>query len=209
MSTQTRNKVQIWQKVLREVAEMVDFGTLAMLRDNAYLDSLDDGVAKIGCKSYTWRDVFHQKQLWKPLEQVFSELYDTKIRVIFAHGRPRIMENKTSQQAHNSLAEAQDAELKELHSQYGDIMGIVDNHPLFKQASTAVEKGGWGIWPQILTTSCKEYGVMTVLKGLRDVAASPDITRPRSYFLTCLRNGRWGHRLVITPSHTGPAPAAR
>lgn len=78
-----------------------------------------------------------------------------------------------------------------LFQKYKDIMGIVDNHPVFRKATLQVEKGGWGIFPQILTNKCKEYGVMAVLNGIRYVANKPSVKNPRAFFLHALEKGQF------------------
>jgi len=96
------------------------------------------------------------------------------------------------------------AELGALHAQYGDIMGIVDNHPVFVQASKEFIKGGWGIFRKELTNLCKDYGADVVLKGLRDVANRPSAERPRAYFLRNLKAGVYGHKLAVGANIVGP-----
>jgi len=94
-------------------------------------------------------------------------------------------------------------ELGALHAQYGDIMGIVDHHPVFVQATKPLIQGGWGIFNKELTNLCKDYGVLTVLKGLRDVASKPHVDRPRAYFLKNLKAGVYGHRLATSANILG------
>jgi hypothetical protein len=82
-------------------------------------------------------------------------------------------------------------------------MGIVDNHPVFVQAAKPLTEGGWGIFNKELTLACKEYGVLTVLKGLRDVANKPHVSRPRAYFYKNLKAGTYGHRLATSANILG------
>jgi len=95
-------------------------------------------------------------------------------------------------------------DLGTLHARYGDIMGIVDNHPVFVQACKPLTEGGWGIFNKELTNACKDYGADIVLKGLRDVANRPSVDRPRSYFFKNLRTGVYGHKLAVPASPIGP-----
>ncbi len=98
-------------------------------------------------------------------------------------------------------------DLGALHTRYGDIMGIVDNHPVFVQACKPLTEGGWGIFNKELTNACKDYGADIVLKGLRDVANRPSVARPRSYFFKNLRTGVYGHKLAVPASPIGPVGA--
>lgn len=203
MTKQVWDKVHVWNRALRLLAEEVDFGTLTMLQDNAYLDSLEDGNALVGCKSWAWLETFERKRLGGKLENALAEVCQISISLRFVHGRPRIIE-KPLPAMYSTLKPMDDSEVASLHAQYGDIISIVDNHPVFVMAQTPINKGGWGIFKKILTRHCKDYGVQAVLDGLRDVASKPNVGRPRAYFLKELERGRWGHKLVITPSITGP-----
>lgn len=203
MARQVWDKVKIWNRALRLLAEEVDFGMLTLVQKNAYLDSLEDGVALIGCKSFTLMETFQRKQLYRKLEPILSELCQTEVVVQYAQGRPRIIE-KPHPEMLNILMPIDDDELAALHAQYGDIMGIVDNHPVFVKAHTPIKNAGWGIFKKLLTKHCTDYGVMAVLTGLREVASKPKVKKPRAYFLKELQRGRWGHKLVVTPSIVGP-----
>lgn len=199
------DKVKAWNRAMQALAEEVDFGILTLVQNNGYLDSIEGGMALVGCKSFTLMEEFQRKRIRERLEPIFTELCKMPIRVNFVHGRPRIIE-KPQQPVYETLKPMDDSEyeLASLHAQYGDIIGIVDKHPVFVRAHTPIAQGGWGIFKKVLTRHCKDYGVLTVLEGLRTVANKPKIKRPRAYFLKELERGRWGHKLVITPSITGP-----
>lgn len=201
--TQVWDKVKTWKLVLALVAEELDFGLLSLIQNNAYLDSLEGTIAKIGCKSYTMMEILQRKRVREKLEPIFSAICGFDVIVQFVQGRPRIIPKPSS--TPSSVFEPQPgSELEALHAQYGDIMGIVDRHPTFMKASRSIEKGGWGIFKGTLTRYCKDYGVLTVLEGLRETASQPMINKPRAYFVAELKRGRWGHKLTITPSLTGP-----
>lgn len=202
------DKGKAWNRVMRALAEEVDFGTLAVVQDNGYLDSLEGNVALVGCKSFTLMEVFQRKRVREKLEPIFSELCNQPIQVKLVNGRPRIIE-KPQQPVYQALQpmdgiDKDERALASLHAQYGDIMGIVDKHPVFVQAQRPIENGGWGIFNKAMTRYCKDYGVLTVLTGLRTVARMAHVERPRAYFVNELKRGRWGQKLTVTPSATGP-----
>lgn len=200
------DKRRIWALVVRKVQEETRFDVLTLLQDKAYLDSLDNGIAIIGLKSSTWEEMLRRKGLVPVLQRVISELLKAEYHVRLVIGRPRIIEPKTKKfnVANLKAANQDEVELADLHIRYGDVMGIVDSHPLFLKASTPITAGGWGLFPQILTTICKEYGVMTVLECLRYVADQPHVTRPRAFFLKVLKSGQFGHRLAQGKAIIGP-----
>ena len=222
------NKVKLWQEACYQILEeRPDIGYL--LQDKAYLDSLERGQAIVGVKTWNLLEMLERKHIVSLLEQVFTEITGKAIQVKLTHGRPRIIECKPKtmpQQCsecgkspshcvceYGPLAPKQAAsantipwanpELGALHAQYGDIMGIVDNHPVFVQAAKPLTEGGWGIFNKELTLACKEYGVLTVLKGLRDVANKPHVSRPRAYFYKNLKAGTYGHRLATSANILG------
>jgi hypothetical protein len=192
------DKKLLWKMAVDLLEAELGPALFHMLRDGCYLDSVEDGVAIVAAETEHMRD-FYRKRSAQPLKEAFSKLLKRPVTVKFAVGHPRIIENKpksppSSQQSH---PQTNDAELALLHERYGDIMGIVDHHPVFKKASMPVDKGGWGIFPQLLTNACKDYGVMPVLNGLRFVANRPSVVNPRAFFFTALRKGQFGHRLAV------------
>jgi hypothetical protein len=225
----TYNKRLVWNEVIQRIEEEAGFEVLNIVQRHAYLDSIENNTAILGFKSYTWMEIFQNKHLVPLVQGILSNLLNAKIQVKLALGRPRFIESKPKQaiqqcgecfkayrdcvceygphpnkQAVSSPVKWTDPELGALHEQYGDIMGIVDNDPIFVQATTAIEKGGWGIFHQILTNACKDYGVLTVRNGLRDVASKPHIIRPRAYFLDNLKAGIYGYKLARGASIIGP-----
>ncbi len=89
------------------------------------------------------------------------------------------------------------AEAGMLFERYGDVMGIVDNHPTFRKATAPVAEGGWGVYPQALTRACKEHsldgdlgtGVLKVLEALRYTANYRAARNKASFLWAVLRNG--------------------
>jgi|GEM_PF-1702887 len=300
------NKPPVWEKVIYHLGEQVDRGTLTVVEKNAYLDSVEQGEALIGCSSWHSMKDMEAKFIREKLETVFAEHFNIKVRVKMVLGRPRIIEKKKTksepiykhevdfgpisesrvcqalryidpdcvyqdwiavgmglknefgdagleiwetwskcgqkyrkkecaqkwksfkdkgttiatmfylaqQQGYVNTSEvkpirrlkpADDSLLAALHATYGDIIGIVDNHPVFKAAHTPITKGGWGFKKKILTVYCKVYGADVVLTGLRVVANKPSVKRPRAYFTKELKNERWGKKLMVTADMTGPA----
>ena len=207
LKTDIPNKPKLWQKVCYQVQEENEnLGFL--LQDKAYLDSLERGMAIVGVKSHPILEMLERKKAVPLLEKILSEMTGKPIQVLLAHGRPRIFEPKpkvqTVQQTGTKAIAWKDAELGALHAQYGDIMGIVDNHPVFVQACKPLPEGGWGIFNRELTNACKDYGAHVVLKGLRDVANRPDVDKPRGYFFKNLKAGVYGHKLAVPASPIGP-----
>jgi hypothetical protein len=84
-----------------------------------------------------------------------------------------------------------------LFERYGDVMGVVDNHPMFKKATLPVSEGGWGVYPQALTNACKQYsmdgdlgtGVLKVLEALRFTANYRAARNKAGFLWSVLRNG--------------------
>jgi hypothetical protein len=200
------NKIALWQDACYFIQE--EHSDIAFLiQDKAYLDSLEGNLAVVGVKTWTLLEAFERKRVVPLLEKAFSELTEKPIRVKLAHGRPRICEpkgNKPSAKPTDLDLHWKNEELGALHAQYGDIISIVDYHPVFVQACKPLTEGGWGIFNRELTNACKDYGADVVLKGLRDVANRPKADRPRSYFFTNLRAGVYGHKLATSADAIGP-----
>jgi len=72
-----------------------------------------------------------------------------------------------------------------LLERYGDIMGVVDNHPAFVKT---IEQ--WGVWPQSLTQACKTHGVAKVLDAIRYTANYHAAKKKGSFLFAVLRQGK-------------------
>lgn len=85
-----------------------------------------------------------------------------------------------------------------LFERYGDIMGVIDNHPLFKPVTRAREDGGWGIYPQALTNAVKKYavdgdygaGLDKVLDAIRYTKNYPAARNKAAFFWSVMENGK-------------------
>jgi hypothetical protein len=202
------DKLRTWKQVCHCVLEngnQIGY----VLQDKAYLDSWEESQAVVGVQGWNLLEVLEKQRVVPVLERAFAAISGKAVRVKLANGQPRILETKAARTAEESLSAKMTSnkpELEALHAKYGDIMGIVDNHPVFVRASKPLTQGGWGIFNKELTIACKDYGADVVLKGLRDVASRPDVERPRPYFLKNLRAGVYGHRLAVGASPIGPAP---
>lgn len=221
------DKRSLWQQVLAQVQELSGFDTYTMLQNQAYLDSVERGVALIGVKSWTWIQTLERKRVHFLLQSVFTELMKQSIQVKLVIGHQRLVEKAErpelkpcglcQQRPEDCICEYDlhlqpklpkihwsQPELGALHEQYGDVMGIIHNHPVFVHAITPVNQGGWGIFPELLTNACKDYGADCVLKGLRQTGQSARVKQPRAYFLKNLESGRYGHKLAISAKSIGP-----
>ncbi len=84
-----------------------------------------------------------------------------------------------------------------LFDRYGDVMGVVDQHPAFRKATTPIDQGGWGLFPQALTNACKQHstdgdlgtGVLKVLEAIRYTANYRAARNKAAFFWAVLRNG--------------------
>jgi hypothetical protein len=203
------DKLKLWQAACyRVLEERSDIGFL--LQDKAYLDCLEGSEAVVGVKTWNLLSMLEQKRVVPLLETIFSEITGRTVRVKLAHGRPRIIAAQSKKQAihtPDNLTSQEVSDLEALHAEYGDIMSIVDQHPVFVQASKPLTKGGWGIFNKQLTIACIDYGADVVLRGLQDVANQPRVDRPRSYFFTNLRAGIYGHKLAKPAPILGPISA--
>lgn len=204
------DKTQVWQAAL-EMVDEYSFGPglFWQLWNECYLDSVEDGLAIVGVPSNIFLTIFHQKAS-RLVRHALEEVLGYPVRVKAVVGSPRLftrLEEVPQIPADIPNADVERHELALLHERYGDIMGIVDNHPLFKKASIPLEKGGWGIWPQKLTLFCKEYGVMAVLNCLRYISNKPSVRKPRGFFFEAMERGQFGHKLAISRDVTGPVQA--
>lgn len=222
------DKRGLWQQVLAKVQEESGFDAYTMIQGQAYLDSVERGMAMIGVKSWQWIQTLERKRVHFLLQSVFSELMKQPVKIKLVLGHPRLIEKAPKPKAklcgqchqlhdiciceygpHPEPRKAPEInwshrELGALHEQYGDIMGIIHKHPVFVHAITPIEQGGWGIFPEILTNACKDYGAHVVLKGLRQTGQSARVKQPRAYFLDNLEAGRYGHKLGRSAEIIGP-----
>lgn len=224
------DKRTLWQRVLAKIQEESGFDTFTMLQQHAYLDSVERSMAIIGVKSWNWIETLERKRVHFLLQQVFSDLMKQAIKIKLVIGHPRLIEPqpKPVVQSCGQCSQLQNAcvceygphpqpepnsengikwshpELGALHERYGDIMGIVDNHPVFVHATKPIDQGGWGIFPQILTNACKDYGAHTVLKGLWHTGQAARVKQPRAFFLDNLESGVYGHKLARSADIIGP-----
>jgi hypothetical protein len=76
-----------------------------------------------------------------------------------------------------------------LLDRYGDIMGVVDNHPAFKRAIQQ-----WEVFPQALTEACKRHGLDTVLDAIRYTANYPAAKHKGRFLFAVLKNGKKAKR---------------
>jgi len=221
------DKRGLWQRVLAKAQEESGFDAYTMLQNQAYLDSVERGVAIIGVKSWNWIQTLERKRVHFLLQSVFTELMKQTIKVKLVIGHPRLVEKAAKpelkpcglcqQQPDVCICEYgphpqpelpkinwAHPELGALHEQYGDIMGIIHNHPVFVHAIAPIDQGGWGIFPEILTNACKDYGAHVVLKGLRHTGKAARVKQPRAYFLNNLESGIYGHKLARSAEIIGP-----
>ena len=204
-SSSAPDKQRLWQHITETLSESIDPGLFFMLRQDAYLDSLELGKAVIAVRTESLQ-VICEKKLARSLQKVFAETLNRPVTLSIVLGGPRIIEKRSNQAfaGQDTSTPESSAELALPHRQYGDIMGIVDNHPVFRQASLPLTQGGWGIFPQVLTNACKDYGVLTILDGLRDTASRTQVRNPRAFFLSALKRGDYGYKLARGASIIGP-----
>ncbi|WP_373533389.1 hypothetical protein [Vampirovibrio sp.] len=207
------NKKVLWKAILAEAEDSLDPGLFFMLLDQCYIDSIDDGIVLIVAPTRNIQRLIEQKAMRALTQAILKnaknplsvkvtvgkkQLYQTKSRFQHLAKSPDVPYEEEVHNVHCLLGgdrgelEAE-LELAKLHGRYGDIMGIVDNHPMFKEASKPVDQGGWGIFPQLLTNACKDYGVAAVLNAL-EAAQKPKIQNPRTFFLKRLAAGDFGYR---------------
>jgi hypothetical protein len=204
-------KKAFWTSLVDEIeTKLSSKGVFFLLRQGAWLDSLEREIAFIATES-EYHCTLLARKASEPLAEVLSSTLKRNIRVRFVVGCQRIMEAALPESGLSLVYDAStkpekaygEDELAILHDKYGDIMGIVDNHPLFKKVQASRERGGWGIFPQLLTKKCKEYGVISVLTGLRFVVNNPRVKDPRAFFLHAIDNGQFGHRLAVSAPTIG------
>lgn len=205
------DKKAVWESALGELDELRPGSPMFwVLWNECFLDSVEDGLAIVGAPSDFHRSRI-QQSIQHHLREALEEVLGYPVRLKVVVGNPRAFTKPTEavrvpENVPNMDAEAH--ELALLHERYGDIMGIVDNHPLFKKAGTPLDKGGWGIWPQKLTLYCKDFGVMAVLRCLRYMSNKPSIRKHRGFFFEVMDKGQFGHKLVVSRDFTGPAREA-
>jgi hypothetical protein len=191
------DKKGFWHDVVDGLSDRLDSGFYFMLRNNAYIDRLERGEATISVGSESMQRLCERKYS-RMIAKALSEEMDQTVSILFVYGPSRIIEKPLKELVARDSEDtvSEEIALAMLHEQYSDIMSIVDNHPVFRKASLPLTAGGWGIFPQILTNACKDYGVLNVLAGLRDIASRPNIRNPRGYFLMALERGDFGGKLA-------------
>jgi hypothetical protein len=191
------DKKGFWLDVVDGLADRLDPGFYFMLRNNTYLDRVERSEATVAVDSASLHWLCERKY-GRTISKAISEAMDQVVSVSFVYGPARICEKPKNELAprDNKGHDTEEMELVMLHDQYGDIMSIVDNHPVFHKASLPLTAGGWGIFPQILTNACKDYGILNILAGLRNIASRPSIQNPRGFFVTALERGDFGEKLT-------------
>lgn len=198
------DKKALWKEAVEAIEATISPGLFQLLLNQCYLDSVEDGVAIVMTDSEFMQGMVQRKAV-RQLRFAFGEIMGREVKVRTAVGHPRIFESKQNQpiSIQSTGGNPPQDELAILHDKYGDIMGIVDDHPVFKKASIKADKGGWGIWPQLLTNACKDFGVIETLTALRYIANKPNIRNPRGYFIDMRDTGRIGNRLAKSASVIG------
>lgn len=103
--------------------------------------------------------------------------------------------NATNQESKDSLSANSSENLTScpesvlLLEKYGDIMGVVDNHPAFKRAIV-----DWDVFPQALTEACKRHGLDVVLDAIRYTANYPAAKHKGRFLFAVLKNGKKAKR---------------
>lgn len=189
----TCDKLEVWQSVVKQMTEELGFEAYNILQKYTYLDSLEARTAIIGFKSQVWLDTFESKGLLPVVTRMLGEILQAEIRVKLVIGRPELIIPPAYVPLAKQTGKCK-AKLDRLHAQYGwDIMSIVLGHPMFVKAATHITKGGWGLFPQILTLCCHEHGILNTLNALEYTATLHHVEKPRAYFLKILREGKSGY----------------
>ena len=197
------DKKALWEEVTARIEDQVDIGLFFLIRNKCILDRIENTSAVIVAPSQT---ILYQMERYaaKAIQTALEELIGHSIRISFILGRSRIFEDERNKSKVTSNAGADpETELTELHRQYGDIMGVVDGHPVFRQACLAREKGGWGMFPELLTDACRDYGVLAVLQAVRHIGNRPGVQHPRARLLDELKRGKYGYKLAQGASILG------
>lgn len=195
------DKKALWQQAVTRLEAQLDPGLFYQLLNRCYLDSLEQGKGLLIAPSPAIQTQIERKAQ-RILEQSLTQLTQKPVRLQVALAKNRLYQVQTEPVINtrhlNEVATVltDERQLAELHATYGDIMGIVDNHPLFHQVCKPIPQGGWGIFPQLLTNACKDYGVLTVLEALQRVANKPGLKNRRAYFFSQLKTGSLGYRLA-------------
>ncbi len=194
------DKKAVWAEVVNALENALNPGQTFMLLKHSYLDSVEGDDATVVVDSDTIRGIFVRKV--KPqVTQALSDIMKRPIRLRIGVSKMQIQEQFLNEGAAvvpgSSPVRLSDDETV-LLERYGDIMGIVNNHPLFKRAISPIDRGGWGIFPQILTKKCKEFGITPVLHALRHTADLSSVRNRRAFFLHTLDKGQFGPRLAMS-----------
>ena len=179
-------KKLFWASVVDGIEQEVDPGVFYLLRSSAWLERLEEGTVFVAAHSRAEVQLVDKKAR-RPLEKALSRELGQAIRVRLEVGQPRIAEpvrqalatTPEESKPDESPSRGEEVELANLHDKFGDIMGIVDNHPLFRKVQAHPNQGGWGLFPQVLTLKCKDYGVLAVLKALRFVFQPSERHQPQ------------------------------
>lgn len=186
----------IWTMAVDEIEQEVSPGLYHMLRDGFELASVNEKQVIIRTESEFSLGLVRRKAS-RALKSAFIGILDREVNVTFTVDKLDAVPVSSGSDFVEPHRVNDGDELAILHERYGDIMGIVDNHPLFCKASAPVDKGGWGIFPQLLTIACKEYTVMTVLTTLRFTAGKRSVRNPRAFFFKVLHNEQFGKKLTV------------
>lgn len=188
----------IWTIAVDEIEQEVSSGLYHMLRDGFELASVNEKQVIVRTESEFNLDLARRKA-GRALKNAFVGLLDREVNVTFTVDRLEAVPVSSGSDFSGPHRANDGDELTILHERYGDIMGIVDNHPLFCKATAPEDKGGWGIFPQLLTNACKEYSVMTVLATLRFTAGRNSVINRRAFFFTVLRKEQFGKKIIANP----------
>jgi hypothetical protein len=202
------DKKAFWENILLESVEILDNLIFYSVYQRYYLDSIHDNYAIIVAQTDVYRNFFLKNAL-RPIQTTFRKVLkkpDFQLRVAVSKA-PLLEELLPEGNYHLPFSPEVDnkSDINTLHARYGDIMGIVDNHPLFVKVQMPLERGGWACWPQALTNRCKEYGIMPVLNAIRYVGNMPNAKNRRALLFHVIDNGHFGPKLTITPSLVGHA----
>jgi hypothetical protein len=186
------DKKAFWSDLLDDLYGVMDTGFYFMLKNEAYIDRIEDNVesyrAVIACKSETLKTKFEQKYM-PTITKAFVGALGRKVTITLVHGPARIFHKIPN------ADESPDYRREELFRKHHHIMGIVMNDAIFRQASLPVEEGGWGIFPEKLTNHCVDYGVIKIQDAIAKVARMPKVDNARGFFDFCLERGDFGPKL--------------
>lgn len=190
------DKKAFWREVLDDLSDQIDPGLYFQLREKSYVDRIEPGKVVIAVLSEAMKHNCEKKYLYK-IGRALSDALEHQVQVTFVHGPPRIFVKLPHR------LQPTEYRLKALHDVHGDIMTIVNNDDFFRKVSTPLEHGGWGIFPEVLTNACKDYGVIAVQEGLAKVADMPKVENARGFFDAALKRGDFGEKLTRSADNLG------